>query len=274
MLGQPLTHELVAAGFAVTALVRDVARARPVLPPAVRLVAGDLADPGSLPAALAGQDALYLNLSVRQTERETEFHPEQQGLAHVLAAAQAAGIRRVVYLSSLIKDYAGFDWWVFRLKKAAAEQVRRSGLPYTIFHPSAFMETLVHTQLAGPFILVAGQARHPMHWVSAADYARQVVAALRWPEAAGREYVVQGPEALMTLEAARQVAQHHGHRRLRVAYALLGLIRFFGRFAARMDYGAHLIEALNEMPEPFRAQATWQELGPAGETVRAFAARQ
>ncbi|RAK67071.1 SDR family oxidoreductase [Hymenobacter edaphi] len=274
MMGRPVTQELVAAGFEVSALVRDVARARPQLPAAVQLFPGDVADAASLRAALAGHDAVYLNLSVRQTERERAFHPELQGLENVLTAARATGVRRVVYLSSLIKDYAGFRWWVFGLKKQAAELVRRSGLPYTIFHPSAFMETLVNTQLAGPFILVAGQARHPMHWVSGRDYGRQVAAALRRPAAAGREYVVQGPQAFTTLEAAREVSRHHGSRRLRVAYAPLGLIKLFGQLLPRMNYGYHLIEALNEMPEPFRAEATWQELGPATETLRDFAARQ
>lgn len=273
MLGRPVTQELLAAGFEVTALVRNAASARKLLPAAVRLVPGDLHEPASLPPALAGQDAVYLNLSVRQTERETDFHPELQGVQNVLKAAQAQGVQRVVYLSSLVKDYTGFRWWVFELKKQAADLVRRSGLAYTIFHPSAFMETLVNTQLAGPFILVAGQARHPMHWVSARDYGRQVAAALRRPEAAGREYVVQGPQALTTLEAAREVARHHG-RRLRVAYAPLGLIQLFGRVVPRLSYGAHIIEALNEMPEPFQAEKTWQELGPATETLRDFAARQ
>ncbi|WP_400194127.1 SDR family oxidoreductase [Hymenobacter sp. B81] len=274
MLGRPVTQELVAAGFEVTALVRNPARARPLLPAAVRLVAGDLAQPDTLPAALAGHDAVYLNLSVQQTERESAFHPEGEGLQHLLAAARQVGVQRVVYLSSLIKDYAGFRWWVFELKKQAAEQVRRSGLPYTIFHPSAFMETLVGTQLAGSRILVAGKARHGMHWVSGRDYGRQVAAALRLPAAANREYVVQGPEPLTTLEAAQQVARYHGRRRLTVSYAPLGLIRFLGRFVPRMNYGAHIIEALNEMPEPFQAAQTWRDLGPATEPVRDFAARQ
>lgn len=275
MLGLPVTRELLAAGFTVSALVRDVNRARQLLPSAVRLLAGDLADAASLPAALVGQEAVYLNLSVRQTEREADFHPELAGLENLLAAARTQPqLRRVVYLSSLVKDYAGFRWWVFELKKQAAELLRRSGLPYTIFHPSAFMETLVQTQLAGPFILVAGQARYSMHWVSARDYGRQVAAALRQPVAANREYVVQGPEALTTLEAARVVARHHGRRRLRVAYAPLGMIKLFGRVVPRMNYGAHIIEALNETPEPFQAETTWQELGAATETLRDFAARQ
>lgn len=274
MLGRPVTQELLAAGFEVTALVRKEARARQLLPAAVRLITGDLQQPATLARALAGQDAVYLNLSVEQTEREQAFHPELQGLQSLLTAAREAGLRRVIYLSSLIKDYPGFSWWVFELKKQAAELVRRSGLPYTIFHPSAFMETLVHTQLAGPFILVAGKARYPMHWVSARDYGRQVAAALQRPAAANREYVVQGPQALTSVEAARELARHHGRRRLWVAYAPLGLIRLYGRVLPRMNYGAHIIEALNEMPEPFQAEDTWRELGAATETLRDFAARQ
>ena len=79
MLGIPVTVALLDAGFAVTALSRKPDEARHVLPAATQIVAADARDEGSLKRGLAGQDALYLNLSIVPTERRGDFHTEQQG---------------------------------------------------------------------------------------------------------------------------------------------------------------------------------------------------
>ena len=84
MLGIPVTVALLDAGFAVTALSRKPDEARRVLPAATQIVAADARDEGSLRRGLAGQDALYLNLSIAPTERRGDFHTEQQGLEHIL----------------------------------------------------------------------------------------------------------------------------------------------------------------------------------------------
>jgi uncharacterized protein YbjT (DUF2867 family) len=76
MLGKPVTEQLAAAGFEVTALVRNLEKASKGLPSSVKRVPADLRDLQSLKIALAGQDALYLNLSVQQTEKQSAFHTE------------------------------------------------------------------------------------------------------------------------------------------------------------------------------------------------------
>ncbi len=58
MVGRPLVKALRAAGHPVTALVRDVARARPALAAEVELVAADLETPGPWQDALADAGAI------------------------------------------------------------------------------------------------------------------------------------------------------------------------------------------------------------------------
>jgi len=85
MLGIPVTIALLDAGFAVTALARKPDEARRVLPAATRIVAADARDEARLKRGLAGQDGVYLNLSIAPNERRTDFHTEQQGLEHILS---------------------------------------------------------------------------------------------------------------------------------------------------------------------------------------------
>jgi nucleoside-diphosphate-sugar epimerase len=128
MLGWPVTKALADAGFEVTALIRSSKNIRPY--PNLNWVEGDLKNPESLQKLLIGKDAVHLNLSVKQTEKETDWHAEEQGLENVLQIARSVNIKRITYLSSLVMHYQGtnnFDWWVFRLKQKAVAQIKIQG---------------------------------------------------------------------------------------------------------------------------------------------------
>ncbi|MBN8650796.1 MAG: NAD(P)H-binding protein [Cytophagales bacterium] len=261
MLGWPVAKALADAGFEVTALIRSSKNIKPY--PNLNWVEGDLRNPESLQKLLMGKDAVHLNLSVKQTEKETDWHAEEQGLENVLQIAQAVNIKRVTYLSSLIMNYQGtnnFDWWVFRLKQKAVAQIKNSGLQAAIFYPSTFMETLVHQYKAGPFMLLAGKSKHKQYFIAAADYAQQVVQSYKLSLTGTQDYVIQGPTAYTTDEAVA-IFKQNTSANLFTLRAPLGLIRFYGRFFQKMHYGFHILEALNDYPEKFEAKKTWQQLG-------------
>ncbi len=276
MLGQPVTRELIAAGFEVRIIARDVQTAQRLFPEAT-VVFGDLAQPQTLTAALAGVDAIYLNLSVQQTEKQTDFHTETDGLRNLLLVAKQAGVSRIGYLSSIVMRYQGmngFDWWVFRVKQEAVRILKESGLAYSIFYPSNFMETMLITQRMGPLVLVVGDSPVKPWFISARDYGKQVARAFQIAQPAQpQEYVIQGPEPLTQLEAARQLTSHYAKSNLRVVVMPPALLRFGRLFSQQADYGFHISEALNNYPEQFEAEKTWAELGRPETTVRAFAQR-
>lgn len=273
MLGWPVAKALADAGFEVTALIRSSKNIKPY--PNLNWVEGDLRNPESLQKLLTGKDAVHLNLSVKQTEKETDWHAEEQGLENVLQIAQAVNIKRVTYLSSLIMNYQGtnnFDWWVFRLKQKAVAQIKNSGLQAAIFYPSTFMETLVHQYKAGPFMLLAGESKHKQYFIAATDYAQQVVQSYKLSLTGTQDYVVQGPTAYTTDEAVA-IFKQNTSANLFTLRAPLGLIRFYGRFFQRMNYGFHILEALNNYPEKFEAKKTWQQLGEPKISLEEFSSR-
>lgn len=270
MLGKPVALELAAAGFKITAVVRDLAKAKSQLPAAINLVQGDVKDIAALTAAFKGTGAVYLNLSVTQTEKETAFHAELDGLKNILQAAKAAGAGRIVYLSSLIKDYTGFEWWVFRIKNDAVKMIKASGIPYTIFYPSAFMETMHRQNVQGSKLLLAGASPQKMYWISASDYGKQVAASLNRGGSENYDYAVQGPEALSMDEAAARFIKSY-KTPLTVARAPLGLLKFIGIFSAKLNYGSHILEALANYPEVFQSKKTWDDLGKPLTTIDDFA---
>ncbi len=79
MIGIPLTKELVKAGFEVTALVRNVEKAKQIFPSGVRFVKGDLENKNAIAEGLKNTDGLYINISTTDKDKENQFNPEMSG---------------------------------------------------------------------------------------------------------------------------------------------------------------------------------------------------
>src|SRR4051812_42395688 len=88
-IGRELVHELDAGGTEYRILVRDPARAAD-LPGRAERVVGDLGQPTTLTPAFDNVDVVFLLVPGIGAD-----HP-----AHAIAAAQAAGVRHIVHLSS------------------------------------------------------------------------------------------------------------------------------------------------------------------------------
>ena len=276
MIGLPVARELIAAGNAVRIIARDAANAKLFFPDA-EVAPGDLRDVNSLMQALAGVETVYLSLSVRQIEKQTDFHTETDGLRNLLTAAKQTGVRRVAYLSSLVMRYQGtndFDWWVFRVKHEAVRLIKASGMAYSIFYPSCFMESLNGVQRVGRFVLVVGNSPVQLRFVAAHDYGKQVARALRIADDTNQEYVIQGPEAVTQCAAADRFVMAHTASKLTVVTLPPALLKLGSPFSAQANYGWHIGEALNRYPEQFEAEQTWADLGTPQTTVEQFAVRQ
>lgn len=218
---------------------------------------------------------VYLNLAVKQTEKPGDFHTETDGLRHLLTAVKEAGVKRVVYLSSIVMRYQGmngFDWWVFRIKHEAVQLIKESGLDYSIFYPSNFMETMLATQAMGPLVLVLGRSNERPWFVAARDYGRQVARALQIAQPGeAQEYVIQGPEAADQLSAAQRLVAHLPGAKRRVITMPMAFLALGRHFSQQANYGYHIGEALNRYPERFEAAQTWADLGKPEVTIEDFA---
>jgi nucleoside-diphosphate-sugar epimerase len=156
-VGAPIATRLAAEGARVRALVRDPDRARALLPDNIELVAGDVTDPPSVRAAMAGCDVVYHAAGLPEQWRRdpADFtRVNVEGTRNLVDAALECGAARFVYTST-IDVFAWTPGQPFdestldpnprpthyeRSKQAAdalvAEAVSR-GLPAVFLHPSA-----------------------------------------------------------------------------------------------------------------------------------------
>lgn len=203
-VGRPLVEALALAGEKVTAVTRN-----PLpydLPEGARHVRADLADPATLGPALDGADALFLLPA-------GELLGGGAPAGEVLAAAEEAGVRRVVLLSSQISGTRPDALSHGRLREFE-EAVRSSGLAWTILRPGGFASNAyawsetVRNQRAvfAPFADVA------LPVVDPADIAEVAAVALRDAGHSGRTYVLTGPAAVTPREQAAALSETLGEQ--------------------------------------------------------------
>jgi len=274
-LGKPVVRQLVAARFDVTVVARNTEKAANLFP-GVKLAEADIRSKDALVAALTGQHFLYLNLNLDPTVAPTAWQAEREGLTNILDAAKTAGIQKIGFISSLVMNYQGlngFNWWVFDLKKQAVEMIRKSSIPSIVFYPSTFMESFPYIYRQGKRLMLAGKSMCPMWYIAGDDYGRQVANAFQLVKPGdSAEFVVQGPEPFTADEAARVFLENYPKEKLSVMKAPLGLLKLIGKLNQKVNYGANIIEALNNYPEKFEAQPTWDVLGRPTTTLKEFAA--
>lgn len=273
MLGKPVALELIRAGFQLTLLGRDIEKLEKLFPN-IPVVKGDVFDVISLQEAMKGHEIVYLNLSVAQSSKKTDKQTEREGIQNIIEAAKKTGIKRIAYLSSLIKNYEGmngFNWWSFQIKHAAVNAIKKSGLNYSIFYPSTFMECLDQQMIQGARVMLAGNSVAPMWFIAGKDYGKQVAWALKKAGNDNQEYTVQGLEPFTFDQAAKVFCENY-KAPLKTLKAPLGPIKILGIFNQKMNYAYHICDALNKYPEKFESENTWNDLGKPTITLAEYAA--
>ncbi|MER7107369.1 NAD(P)H-binding protein [Streptomyces sp. NPDC000229] len=195
-VGRLVAHGLAAAGGTdVRLLVRDPDKvARQGLPG--RAVRADFGDPGGLRDALGGAEAVL----VVTADPLRPQHDE-----NVLAAARAAGVRRVVKLSALAVLDPDAQDALTRWQRDNEERLRASGLEWTLLRPRAYMSNALGWAASvrdeGTVRALHGSGRNAC--VDPRDVADAAVRALLDPTCAGRSYALTGPEPLSAREQTR-----------------------------------------------------------------------
>lgn len=202
-LGAPVARRFLQEGFKVRALTRDVVKARQLLGPEVEVSEGDVTDATSLARALKDVQGIHISLQAAPS-REDEV--EHRGTARVADMTAQKGVTRLSFVSGMYVGLPEATSPAETAKAKAEAAIKASGLPYTLFKPSYFMETLPR-HIQGQRAVVIGKQPHPLHIVAAEDFAKQVVTAFLIPEAANRTFYVQGPESHTIKDALRLYCQ-------------------------------------------------------------------
>ena len=138
--GRRIVQELSSRNIPVRALVRDVDKARGILPASAELVEGDVLKPETLSAAMGDSTVLLCATGAKPSFDPTgPYKVDYEGTKNLVDAAKAKGIEHFVFVSSLCTSQffhpLNLFWLILVWKKQAEEYIQKSGLTYTIVRP-------------------------------------------------------------------------------------------------------------------------------------------
>ena len=176
--GKEIVNQALAQGHAVTALVRDAAKAGFAAP--VQIALGDVLNRASLKKALSGQEAVVCSLGSAATGPFKEMTMLSEGTGNLIAAMKDLGVLRLVCITGIgAGESKGHGPWyynwliqplllrgVYDDKTRQEAAVRESGLDWTLVRPTLLTngaargEAAVRafTQLAGIQVGVISRA--------------------------------------------------------------------------------------------------------------------
>ena len=105
--GREFIAQALGAGHAVRALARNPSALQSA--PSLEVVRGDVFDPPSLDAAVHGQDAAVVILGVSFAAARKHTNVFSQGTRNLITALKAAGVRRLIVVSSFGVGDSGRD---------------------------------------------------------------------------------------------------------------------------------------------------------------------
>lgn len=271
MLGAPVVHHLIEAGWKVRVLARDTASAEKRFHNSVEIVRGDVTDSASVSSALTGCSAVHVSLQGRTLEDFEQV--EHQGTARVAQLAAKQGIERLTYLSGALVSAQTTYVPQEGAKWAAEEAIVKSGVPYTIFKPTFFMESLP-LNVRGKRASVMGAATKKFRFVAADDYAALVVKALQTPAAANQRLDVYGPQA-MTLREATEIYVRSVDPSIKVSMTPFWMMKAMNRLFMKgsLTHVIELMELTETVGETGSPALTSQILGTPSTTLAQWCAR-
>jgi uncharacterized protein YbjT (DUF2867 family) len=262
-LGGYVLDEARRRGHEVVALARSDTATAAVARHGAEPLSGDFDDPAGLAEAFSwARCSSLVNIA-------------SLGFGHapaIVSAARSAGLYRAVFVSTTAVT-TKLPARSRAVRLVAEEQIRESGLKWTILRPTMIygapgdrnLSRLLALLPRVPVLPVPGGGRHLQQPVHVADVADAVLSAVERPESAGTTYDIAGPEPFSFAELLRAAARTVGSRTRFVPVPLSPMVaaaRGYEFLAAQPRIRAEQLQRLAE-DKAFSIEDAARDLGYA-----------
>lgn len=222
-MGRRLSLALAARGHRIRVLCLPAEAGSPAAAAlaarGVDILPGDVTRPDTLAAALPGIDTLFHLAAVLLSPLRPEvFHEvNAEGTRHLVRAAEAAGVRHFIHVSSVSVLYPWTNAYA-RSKRLSEDVVRSSRLSATIVRPTLayedggsaeFMRFVDHLRRY-PLVLLPGGGRARKNPVHVEDLVDGFLSLIGNDRALGMTYHFAGGGSLTLREMAEALLAHMG----------------------------------------------------------------
>lgn len=219
-IGAQLVPELLAAGHRVRCLVRNPAKLPAGLAARVEVARGDAFDPASLEPALRGCEVAYYLIHSMGATGDAFAERDRAAARNFAAAAEAAGVRRIVYLGGL-GGASGLSEHL-RSRQETGDVLREGRVPVTelraaiiVGSGSASFEIMRDLAQKLPVMICPRWVGSRCEPIALKDVLAYLVGVLDEPRTEGRTFEIGGGEVHTYADLLRITGSVMG-RRLRI----------------------------------------------------------
>ncbi len=213
-IGRRLVTALLQRGYRVRCMVRRPAK----LPDGAEQVQGDLLQPDSLPAVLEGVTTAYYLVHSMGAGSGDFAEQDRQAARHFVAAANAAGVQRVIYLGGL--GETGDNLSHHLASRLEVAHILQTGHFSTTFLRAAVIigfggssYEMVHSLVRRlPVMITPRWVTTRNQPIAVADVIAYLVGCLEKPGTAGQTFDIGGPDILTYKEMMERFARIEGKR--------------------------------------------------------------
>jgi uncharacterized protein YbjT (DUF2867 family) len=225
-VGGRLLKALEAQGHNVRCMVRQPSRLIARMGPRTEVVAGDVLDPASLCAALAGVDvAYYLVHSMGSSGSFEDL--DRDGARNFARAARGAGIHRIVYLGGLGGSASGLSAHL-RSRHEVGEILRDSGVQVIEFRASIVIgsgslsfEMIRALVERLPVMVTPRWVTTRAQPIAIADLLDYLIAAIDLPIQESKIFAIGGADRVSYGDIMKEYARQRGLRRTMIPVPVL-----------------------------------------------------
>ncbi len=251
LLAGPVIRQLDSAGFQLRLFSRSVKPAMFVNE--YDMVNGDLFRTGDLDQAMEGCDAVHITVSGVDEYKATET---------IVDMAREKGIQLISMVSGATVREEN-RWFEFTDKKYRSEQLLMNcGIPYLIFRPTWFFESL-QLMVRNGKAMVLGKQTHPYHFVAADDFGKMVAAAFGDRTKWNGTYYVYGPERYLMKDLLEKYCSAMHPEIKRVSETPIFVLQVIAAMTRNrmLKYAASLYAYFQKVEEPLIPDSELHRLG-------------
>jgi uncharacterized protein YbjT (DUF2867 family) len=261
MLAKPVISHLDKAEYQLRLFSRKVHSS--MFSKEYEIIQGDVFNRTDLEKAIDGCNAIHISLSNVNDALATE------------AIVDVAKQKQVQWISIITGCTVSEEnrWFPMIDNKFLAEQIIiKSGIPYIIFRPTWFFESL-DLMIRDGKAAVIGKQPNPYRWVAADDYARMVATAYLKPEAKNNIFYVFGHEEFLMKDALAKYCKVCHPQIKKVSSVPLWLMKVIAKISGKkeLSIAASLFSYFEKVKELGDATETNQMLGKPEITLNSWA---
>jgi uncharacterized protein YbjT (DUF2867 family) len=250
MLAKPVINQLDRAGFQLRLFSRTAVKS--MFFKDYEIVNGDMFNQEDLDKAMEGCDAIHISIANDE---------EAKAVRMITDTATRKGVKLISYVSGATVSDENRWFRMIDNKFSAEQSVIRSGIPYLIFRPTWFFESL-HLMVRNGKATIIGKQKHPYHWIALDDFAWMVTVAFLKPETWNRIYYIMGTEKYLMKDLLERYCKAYHPEVKRVTYTPVGMLRFIANVTRKKElrHVADLFGYFEKTPEAGDPEETYNLL--------------